>query len=95
MAVNGRSTDSNFDTVRLDKPNAVSFSVDVSNAYALYQLNVPQFGRGENWMPAEGRDIGPGYWTFDRDDFAEYGVDKANGIRFKSKTGTAAVISAS
>lgn len=95
MPINGVQTTTDFDGCRMDKTNATSFTVDVSNQYALYQINVAPFGRGENWQPAIGADIGPGYWVFGPADWSQYGVDKAQGIRFKSKVSVSpAVISA-
>lgn len=84
MPINARTTTASYDACRLDKPDAVSFTVQVANQTCVYQLNVPTFGNGETWMPTEGANLVPGLWTFDPTDWAEYGVSKAQGIRFKA-----------
>jgi hypothetical protein len=89
MPINTRiasATDPN--ACRLDKRNAQTFTVQVANQSAYYQLNVAPFGRGENWMPIGGALLTPGLWTFHPIDWVEYGVSVTQGIRFWSAVTT-------
>lgn len=81
MPINARTTTTNYDACRLDKPNAKSFTVQVGNQTVSYQLNVPPFGNGESWVPVGGAQLVPGLWTFTSDDWVEHGPI-CNGIRF-------------
>lgn len=83
MPINARVATTLYNDTRLDKFNASRFTVQVNNGSALYQVNVPPFGNGEAWMPAEGALLTPGLWTFDPADWGEYGTQYAQGIRFK------------
>lgn len=93
MPVRSKATTANYDDTRLDKANAQSFTVQVSNQSVLIQLNVAPFGRGEAWMPPSGIEIRPGYWNFDSDDWSEFGVEKAQGIRVASATTIEGIVS--
>jgi len=96
MPLNSRATTSLPDDTRLDKSNARTFTVQVANQAVYYQVNVPPFGRGEQWSPSPGAILYPGIWNFTDSDWYEYGVTVAQGIRFYSVTpGNPAVITAS
>jgi hypothetical protein len=84
MPINARTATANPDACRLDKRNARNFTVQVANQTCSYELNVAPFGRGETWMPGGGAQLVPGLWTFSQDDWIEYGVQYAQGIRFTS-----------
>jgi hypothetical protein len=88
MALNFITTTTNADQTRLDKANAVSFTVQVANQSVYYEINASPFGRGENWVPLGGALLGPGFWTFSPADWAEYGVQTVQGIRFRSVVST-------
>jgi len=96
MPLNTVSTTDNYDSTVLPKSRASRFFVQVGNQSVLVQLNVPTFGQGDSWMPPEGIELRPGYFTFDEKDFQNYGSDTAEGIRFKSRvSGKPSVISVS
>lgn len=84
MPLNARTTTADYNAARLDKPGARAFTVQVANQTVFYQLNVPPFGNGENWMPLEGAMLVPGLWNFDPSDWSEFGVETAAGIRFRA-----------
>lgn len=84
MPLNAVTTTARFEDTVLSKPGAVRFTVMVGNQTVLYQLNVPPFGNGENWLPIGGAQLVPGTWTFDPADWAEFGTERAQGIRFKA-----------
>ena len=84
MPINARTTTDNFDDCKLSKINAEIFTSTVQNQAVLIQLNVPPFGTGENWLPIGGMRLDPGYWQFKIEDFTEFGVSRAQGIRAKS-----------
>lgn len=85
MALNSvKASATDWNACRLDKPGAQRITVQVGNQTCRYQLNVAPFGTGETWQPAEGANLTPGMWTFDPADWAEYGVERAHGIRFLS-----------
>lgn len=96
MAINSRTTTANADACRLNKDNARSFTVTVQNQTVIYEVNVPKFQKGENWMPLGGAELAPGYWTFGPEDWQNYGTDTAQGIRFRAKfTATPGIVSVS
>lgn len=96
MPLNFVTTTTNADQTRLDKRNAISFTIQVANQSAYYELNAAPFGRGENWVPPGGALLGPGMWNFSPADWAEYGVQQVQGIRFRSVVSTdPAVVTAS
>lgn len=84
MPINSRTTTADPNACRLDKANAISFTLQVTNQSILYELNVAAFGRGENWVPNGGAILLPGFWTFNADDWAEYGVARVQGIRCRA-----------
>lgn len=95
MGLRAVTTTAFFTDTVWSKPNAKGFTVQVANNTVLYQVNVPAFGNGENWQPAQGDALLPGFWTFSADDWAEYGAP-AQGMRFKANDVTnPAVISVS
>lgn len=84
MPLNNRTTTARFENTTLSKADAKGFTVQVSNQTVVYQLNIPPFGNGENWVPIGGANLLPGFWTFDATDFSDYGADTAQGIRFRA-----------
>lgn len=88
MPLNAVTTTTNPDACRLNKQNAVSFTVTIANQSAYYELNVAPFGRGETWVPVGGAILSPGLWNFSPSDWAEYGVGTVQGIRFRSVLST-------
>lgn len=88
MAINTRTTTSDPEVARLNKSNAVTFTVQVANQSVLYEINTAKYGRGENWVPVGGAILVPGLWTFTQVDWQEYGVDVVQGIRFRSAVTT-------
>lgn len=84
MPINGAVTTANYEDNTLSKPNARIFTLTVQNQPVMIQLNVPPFGTGENWVPIGGIRLDPGYWVFNAEDFAEYGVDRASGVRVRA-----------
>lgn len=94
MPLRSTPTTGDYDAVRLDKPNAHLFSFQIANQPALIQLNVSPTSQDELWMPTEGIEIRPGYWTMSPEDFEPYGVTAAHGIRFKSAVTEPAIITA-
>lgn len=68
----------------LNKPDAVGFSVSVRNNTVQWQVNVGERG-AEAWVPSEAVDIYPGDYVFDAQDWEQYGVKVAQGIRFRAK----------
>lgn len=67
---------------RYDKRDARRFTVTVTGGTVKYQINVPPFGVGENWQPMNGAFLQAGFWTFDQNDWTEYGTEFAQGMRF-------------
>lgn len=88
MPLNNKSTTLLFSDTVFTKKDAATFTVQVANQTVKYQLNVPPFGNGENWVPVGGINLLPGFWNFSATDFTEYGAQVAQGIRFASLTAT-------
>lgn len=84
MPLNARTTTAVADDTRLNKQDARAFTVIVANQAVYYELNVAPFGGGESWQPIGGIILYPGLWNFNATDWQEYGVDRVQGIRFRS-----------